>query len=57
MAKKGHRQLLLLSCEVCNHNNFISEKNKINTPDKLELKKYCKWCRKYTVHKEKTKLK
>ena len=27
-------------------------KEKKNTPDRLELKKYCKFCRKHTVHKE-----
>ena len=28
------------------------EKNKKNTPEKLELNKYCKHCRKTTKHKE-----
>ena len=27
-------------------------KNKKNTPDKLELNKYCPFCRKHTVHTE-----
>ncbi len=27
-------------------------KNKKNTTDKLQLKKYCRHCRKHTVHKE-----
>jgi len=27
-------------------------KNKKNTPEKLELKKYCSHCRTHTVHKE-----
>ena len=26
--------------------------NKKNTPDKLELNKYCPFCRKHTVHTE-----
>ena len=30
----------------------IEEKNKKNTPEKLELNKYCKFCRKTTKHKE-----
>ena len=27
-------------------------KNKNNDPNRIELKKYCPWCRKHTVHKE-----
>jgi large subunit ribosomal protein L33 len=27
-------------------------KNKRTTPDKLEFKKYCRFCRTHTVHKE-----
>ena len=57
MAKKGARILIALVCSQCNSQNYITQKNKVNTPDKLELKKYCRRCRKITVHKEKTKLK
>ena len=32
--------------------NYNEEKNKKNTPEKLELNKYCKFCRKTTKHKE-----
>jgi len=27
-------------------------KNKKNDPEKIEIKKYCKWCKKHTNHKE-----
>ncbi|MFY9135505.1 MAG: 50S ribosomal protein L33, partial [Bacillota bacterium] len=27
-------------------------KNKRNDPDRIELKKYCKFCRAHTLHKE-----
>ncbi|MDO8551857.1 MAG: 50S ribosomal protein L33 [bacterium] len=57
MAKKGARQALALVCTVCKNQNYITEKNKTNTPEKLELKKYCKFCRKVTSHKERNKLK
>jgi large subunit ribosomal protein L33 len=57
MAKKGPRILLSLVCSVCNSQNYITEKNKANTPDKLVLKKFCNKCRKITEHKERTKLK
>lgn len=55
--KKGHRQLMLLVCTECEQSQYITEKNKINTPDKLELQKFCSNCRKTTPHKEKTRLK
>ena len=27
-------------------------KNKMNDPDRLEMKKYCRFCKKHTVHNE-----
>jgi large subunit ribosomal protein L33 len=27
-------------------------KNKQNTPDRLEMNKYCRFCKKHTLHKE-----
>jgi large subunit ribosomal protein L33 len=57
MAKKGPRQLIAFVCTVCKRQNYLSEKNKINKPEKLVLKKYCKACRKTTEHKESSKLK
>lgn len=56
MAKKGSRVIIGLVCEVCKNQNYVVEKNKINTPTGLKLKKYCKNCRKRTLHKEKKKL-
>ena len=46
---------VILRCTVCNEENYLSEKNKRNTQDRLELKKYCPRCKKVTLHKEKTK--
>ena len=43
---------LLLECTECTRRNYATEKNKRNTPNKLELRKYCPWCRKHTVHRE-----
>jgi len=57
MAKKGDRIFVAFVCSVCKSQNYISQKNKANTPDKLVLKKYCKRCRKVTEHKESSKLK
>ena len=57
MAKKGSRQILGLVCTVCKSRNYVSEKNRVNTPDKLVLKKFCNKCKKVTEHKESPKLK
>ena len=32
--------------------NYNTTKNKKNNPDRLELKKYCRFCKKHTVHRE-----
>ena len=41
-----------LACTECKQRNYDTTKNKINDPDRLELSKYCKFCRKHTLHKE-----
>jgi len=46
------RDIILLQCTDCKAKNYSTTKNKKNTPDKLQLRKYCKFCKKHTVHKE-----
>ena len=41
-----------LECTVCKNRNYDTTKNKKNTQERLELKKYCPFCKKHTVHKE-----
>jgi ribosomal protein L33, bacterial type len=54
MAKKGEaRELTDLQCTECKNLNYRTPKNKRNTPERLELNKFCKFCRKTTAHKEK----
>ena len=57
MAKGEHRVKLGLKCSVCKNVNYIKTRNKLNTEEKLLLRKYCKYCRKVTEHKETEKLK
>ncbi len=56
MAKKGSRVLLGLVCEVCGKQNYVTQKNKVNTTEALKLQKYCNQCKKTTGHKERKKL-
>ena len=46
------RDLITLACQQCKRRNYNKTKNKSRTPDKLELKKYCRFCRAHTPHKE-----
>jgi len=43
---------ITLKCTACNQQNYRTTKNKKNTPDRIELKKFCKFCRAQTAHKE-----
>jgi large subunit ribosomal protein L33 len=52
MAKKDVRPVITLACSVCKNRNYTTEKNRRNDPGRIELKKYCRFCRKHTVHKE-----
>ena len=46
------RVKVTLACTECKQRNYNTIKNKKNDPDRIELKKYCKFCKKHTVHKE-----
>jgi len=46
------RQLVTLACEECKRRNYNTRKNRRNTPDRIQLKKYCPWDRKHTIHRE-----
>lgn len=46
------RDIVTLACSVCKRRNYVTMKNKKNDPERIELGKYCKWCRKHTPHKE-----
>jgi large subunit ribosomal protein L33 len=60
MAKKakGNRQQVILECTehkesgLPGMSRYITTKNRKNTPDRLERKKYNPILKKYTVHRE-----
>ncbi len=52
MAGKGAREAITLECTECKERNYMTEKNKKNNTERLEVKKYCKRCNKRTNHKE-----
>ena len=46
------REIITLECTECKRRNYSTTKNKKNQRGRLELKKYCKFCKEHTVHKE-----
>ena len=62
MAKnKGVRIAITLECTECRSNlnkrfagisRYLTQKNRRNNPERLELKKYCPNCNRVTIHKE-----
>ena len=46
------RPKITLACQECKHRNYITRKNRRNDPDRLELSKYCPFCRKHQPHRE-----
>ena len=58
MAKKGNRVQVIMECTVQKNSGvpgtsrYITTKNRKNTPERLEMKKFNSNLRKVTVHKE-----
>jgi len=52
MAKKDVRMVIHLACPDCKERNYTTEKNRRNDPSRIEFNKYCKHCKKHTLHKE-----
>ena len=46
------RVKITFACTECKQRNYVSKKNKKNDPDRIEIKKYCRFCKKHTLHKE-----
>ncbi|MDA0746157.1 MAG: 50S ribosomal protein L33 [bacterium] len=46
------RDLITLACSDCARRNYNADKNRRLHPDRVEFKKYCRFCRKHTVHRE-----
>lgn len=46
------RVAVTMACTECKQRNYQTNKNKKNDPERIELNKYCKFCKKSTLHKE-----
>lgn len=57
MAKKGARGIITMECTEAKKegkpaSRFTTVKNKQNTPERLEIKKYSPFLKRHTLHKE-----
>lgn len=43
---------ITLECTECKRRNYTTNKNKKNNKERLEIKKYCPFCKTHTLHKE-----
>ena len=46
------RTKITLACTECRQRNYNMTKEKKNHPDRMETKKYCRFCKRHTMHKE-----
>ena len=46
------RTKITLACTECKQRNYNTTKDKKTHPDRMETKKYCRFCKKHTNHKE-----
>jgi len=46
------REKITLVCQKCKRKNYMTTKNKKLHSDKLQVKKYCRFDREHTLHKE-----
>lgn len=46
------RTKITLECTECKQRNYDMMKDKKTHPERMETKKYCKFCKRHTLHKE-----
>jgi len=46
------RDIVILACTECKRRNYTTTKNKKRMQGKMEIKKYCPFDRRHTLHKE-----
>ncbi|HHX92324.1 MAG TPA: 50S ribosomal protein L33 [Clostridiales bacterium] len=46
------RVKVTLACTECKQRNYDTMKNKQNNTERIEMTKYCKFCKRHVLHKE-----
>jgi len=49
---KALRTKIILACTECKQRNYNSTKDKKAHPDRMEVKKFCRFCNSHTAHRE-----
>lgn len=52
MEERIMRTRITLACTECKNRNYDTTKDKKTHPDRMETKKYCRFCKAHTLHKE-----
>jgi large subunit ribosomal protein L33 len=52
MARGEVRIAVTLACEGCKRRNYQTNKNRRNDLERIEMRKFCRWCGRHTAHKE-----
>jgi large subunit ribosomal protein L33 len=46
------RDIISLACNECKRRNYSTTKNKKKTTERLQIRKFCPFCRTHTAHRE-----
>ncbi|HEY9161812.1 MAG TPA: 50S ribosomal protein L33 [Desulfomonilia bacterium] len=46
------RDSVILACSECKRRNYMTTRNKKKQQEKLQIKKFCPFCRTHSLHKE-----
>ena len=46
------RTRITLACTECKNRNYDTKKDQKTHPDRMETNKYCRFCKRHTLHKE-----
>ncbi len=46
------REIITIQCQECKRRNYSTTKNKKTMTERLQLKKFCPFCRKHIGHRE-----
>ncbi|MDW7759331.1 MAG: 50S ribosomal protein L33 [Acidobacteriota bacterium] len=46
------REIITLQCSECKRRNYSTTRNKKTKTERLQISKYCPFCRKHISHKE-----
>ncbi|MCY3746480.1 MAG: 50S ribosomal protein L33 [Acidobacteria bacterium] len=52
MAREKKRQIVTLACTDCKRRTYSTTKNRATHPGRMELRKFCRFCRTHILHRE-----